>query len=114
MELTPVSVLPLRPGDHRDVRRCVELADTPGDLAEDLDFLLELILIRRVLVMASAARPEVRATRLCSFRRRPLEMHEPGMKVVLLLHQGLLPGKHKWSEHDAAIDARQAIPSVNE
>ena len=83
-------------------------------LAQDRDFLFELILVIRVLIMAAAADPEVGASWLNPGRGSLLHGDEPGMQVILSLHRSLFAGQNERSQHDTAIDARETFAPVYE
>ena len=93
-------------------------------LAQNSSFELQLPLVGNVLVMASAALPEIRTARLDAIRRRFDQLrHRAAREARLLLPDvglDLFPGQNKRNKHrhaapvSARRDARQAFAAVDQ
>ena len=114
MELAAIAVMPLGSGDDLDLLRSVKLTYAAQYLPQDRDFLFELILVIRVLIMAAPADSEVGASWLNPGRDSLIHGDEPGMQVILSLHRSLFAGQDEGSQHDTAIHARETFAPVYE
>ena len=113
LQARTVAVVPRRRRMNLDVERQFQLGDATQALAQDFFLDLELVLVGRVLVVASAAAGEVRAGRQDAVRRRLDD--RVGLRpreARLLLGEGGLDffiGQDEGDEHGLAASASLII-----
>ena len=117
VQLDAVPVMPGLGGHDVDLWIELDLSHAPQHFAEDRPLLFQLEIIGNMLVLATAALIEVRAGRVDPRRRRLNHCQEPAAHQIVLraFYIGThdLAGKNIRREHNAPIQAREAVASVH-
>ena len=118
MKLHAVAIAPRFGGGYRNLLRRLHLPQPPQLVRQDGALGGELIFVRRVLVMATAAAAEDRTRRGHAFRRRlqhfeRVRPHQP--RLLAPRHDANpLARQNEGREHHASLQASQTVAAVDQ
>ena len=96
-----------------DIVGRIEFPDPPKHFAQNCNLLIGLETIRHVLIVTSAADPEIRARCGYALGRGLQDVDEARVQLVDGLHSDAFSRQDKRRQHDAALIARESVTAIN-